>query len=907
MAAVPLVGRSREATLIASLLEGLPGRGAALVVRGEAGIGKSSLLEHAREVAEEGGMVILSAAGVQAETHLPFAGLHQLVRPVLGESHALPELQRDALQAAFGMADESAPDRFVIALASLELLSEAASKSPLLLLVEDAQWLDRPTADVLAFVARRVESDPLVLPAAIRSGYEDTPLGRGLPELNVDPLADADARQLLDGRFPDLVPAVRERLLQEAAGNPLALSDLPLALGREGREGTLMPVRLPLTTRLERAFASRAAELPEMTRTLLRVAAVDDGDDLAEIMRAAEILGGVAPTVETLDPAVEAQLIEVEDSTVTFRHPLVRSAIHQAASVGERHDTHAALAEVLAEDVDRRVWHRAAAAVGTDEVIAEELEEAAGRAQRRGASIQAVAAFERAAALTSKSVHRGSLLLRAATLARDLGRNELAIRLLHKADSIELASEDRAISMWLEDGLVPGVAGDPARVRLLVETAERLNAEGNEGLALQLLSAAAFRCFFAEPGDRARRDVLLAADRVQVAPTDPRLLFIQAYAGPIERGGIVIEALAAVSTDADPDLLHLLGTSANVVGAVDRSSSLLAASAAGIREQGRLGVLARVLVSQAWSAMQLADWSVAIPTAEEARRLARETAQPLWEASANATIAVIAALRDEQAIVESASAEAERVALPAGSTAILAAVQLARGWSALAQGRHVDAYDALRRMFEPGDPSFHRMMRCWAAGDLAEAATHSDNRDDARAVLQELEPLARHTPSSWLRVGLLFARPLLADDDDAEGQFRSALATDLTHWQLYRARLQLAYGEWLRRRRRIAESRAPLRSARDAFDALGTPAWGERARKELRASGETSRRRTPDARDELTAQELQIAQMAAGGLSNREIGQRLYLSHRTIESHLYRIFPKLGITSRAELSSALAG
>jgi hypothetical protein len=321
-----------------------------------------------------------------------------------------------------------------------------------------------------------------------------------------------------------------------------------------------------------------------MTRTLLRVAAVDDGDDLAEIMRAAEILGGVAPTVETLDPAVEAQLIEVEDSTVTFRHPLVRSAIHQAASVGERHDTHAALAEVLAEDVDRRVWHRAAAAVGMDEVVAGELEEAAGRAQRRGASVLAVAAFERAAALTSKSLHRGSLLLRAATLARDLGRNELAIRLLREAGSTELASEDRALSMWLEDGLVPGVAGDPARVRLLVETAERMNAERNEGLALQLLSAAAFRCFFAEPGDRARRDVLLAADRVQVAPTDPRLLFIQAYAGPIERGAIVIEALAAVSTDADPDLLHLLGTSANVVGAVDRSSSLLAVSAAGERD-----------------------------------------------------------------------------------------------------------------------------------------------------------------------------------------------------------------------------------------------------------------------------------------------------------------------------------
>jgi ATP/maltotriose-dependent transcriptional regulator MalT len=266
---------------------------------------------------------------------------------------------------------------------------------------------------------------------------------------------------------------------------------------------------------------------------------------------------------------------------------------------------------------------------------------------------------------------------------------------------------------------------------------------------------------------------------------------------------------------------------------------------------------------------------------------------------------MVAALRGEQTLVEELTGEAERFALPAGTTAILAQVQVARGWSALGQGRHADAYDQLRRLFDPGDSAYHRMLRCWALGDLAEAAAHSDHRDEARSVMGELEPVARQARSPWLHVGLLYARPLLAAEADAEALFRAALGTDLTRWPVYRARLQLAFGEWLRRQRRTAESRAPLRAARDAFDALGIGPWGERARQELRASGESSRRRTPDTLDELTAQELQIVQMAAAGLSNREIGQRLYLSHRTVESHLYRVFPKLGVTSRAQLPGVL--
>ncbi|HEY2656017.1 MAG TPA: AAA family ATPase, partial [Solirubrobacteraceae bacterium] len=359
MAAPPLVGRSRETGEITALLESLPERGGTLVIRGEPGIGKSALLTHARMVAAERGLVVMSAAGVQSEARLPFAGLHRLLRPVLAHADHLAPLQRNALMAAFGMIDAPGPDLYLIAMAALGVLSDAAGRAPIVLLVEDAHWLDRPSSDALAFVGRRVESDPIILLAAIRDGYEDSPLGSGLPELLLDRLADQPAGELLSEHFPDLAPSVRERLLDEAAGNPLALLELPLALGSGGREGeVVLPSNLPVTARLEQAFASRAAELPVATRAVLRVAAVDDGEALAEVLSAAEIVIGTRQTVEALVPAIEAQLVEVDGHAIRFRHPLVRSAIHQAASVAERHAAHAALAEVLSHDPDRHVWHR---------------------------------------------------------------------------------------------------------------------------------------------------------------------------------------------------------------------------------------------------------------------------------------------------------------------------------------------------------------------------------------------------------------------------------------------------------------------------------------------------------------------------------------------------------------------
>ena len=912
MALLPLFGRDHELGVLNDLIDRAPQGGGALVLRGEAGIGKSSLLAASSHRARDRGMRVLGAAGVQCETHLPFAGLHQLLRPILDRAEDLPAPQRAALLAAFGMS-EATPELFLIALAALDLLADAAADSPLLLVAEDAQWLDGSTCDVLAFVARRLASEPIALLIAIREGYGGPLEEAGLPELRLQGLDRATAGKLLDDHGPGLAPAVRQRLLEEAAGNPLALVELPDALRAEQRGGgTLLPPWLPLTARLERAFAARVSELPAATRSLLLVAAVDDGGVLSEVLDAAATLSGAESgmqAVEALAPAVAARLVEVDELELRFRHPLVRSAIHQAASVSQRHAAHAALAKVLAGQPDRRVWHRAASIAGPDEEIAAELEKAAAGARQRGGIVVAVAALERAAKLSDDPARRGGRLLRAAELAFELGRRDLVLGLLREAgEPLELGPLERARLVWLREIFDDGVPGDPAGVRSLVDTVERSRRDGDTDLAMSLLLAAAMRCWWADPGEQARGRVVAAAERMGVPDEDPRLLAILGVAAPVERGAAVIDRLSRWAPDrgGDPGTMRLLGAAAGVTGAFAESAGFLTASVAGLRAQGRLGWLAQVLVLQAWAAIHLGSWDVAKTAAEEGGRLARETAQPLWAARARAAEATLAGLRGEQDLAEILAAEAERAALPTRASAVLADVQWARGLTALGGGRFPDAFEHLRRMFDPADPAHHLMKQCWAIGDLAEGAIHGGYRDAARALLEELEPVAARTSSPRMRVAVGYARPLLAADRDAEPLYQAGLRADLTRWPFARARLQLAFGAWLRRQRRVAESRAPLRAAREAFDALGVDPWCERARQELRAAGEASRRRAPEARDTLTPQELQIAQMAAEGMSNREIGQKLYLSHRTVGSHLYRIFPKLGITSRAQLRAVLA-
>jgi DNA-binding NarL/FixJ family response regulator len=900
----PLLGRESELGVLDQLLDDVQARGGSMEVTGGPGVGKSALLAQAAARAADRGMLVLRVTGVQSEAFLAFAGLHHLLRPVLGQLDQLAAPQRHAIQAAFGLSDGPAPDMFLTALAVLDLLAETAARAPVLALADDAQWLDRPTRDVLAFVARRLEFEPVLLVTAVRDGDESPP-ETGLPVLHLEALPAPAAAALLDTRAPGLPEDVRARLLDEAAGNPLALVELPVAYGKLG-EGVRMPAWLPLTTRLERAFAARAFDLPPDTRTALLVAALDDGPRLSEVLDAAALVANAAVTVGVLDPAVSARLIEINGAEFRFRHPLMRAAIRQVASVSQRQVGHAALADVLADRPDRAVWHRAASIIGPDEAVAGELEAAARHAQRRGGMAVAVSALRRAADLGNEP-QRAGRLLHAAELGFEIGQQDLVLALLAEAEPLCLASREQARLTWIRESFTDGTPGDAAQARLLAAAAGQAGAEGDTDLALNLLYGAALRCWWVDPGEATRDEVVAAAERLDVAETDPRLLVALAFAAPIGRGAAVIDRLSRLSAAARSDAAaaRLVGNAAMAVGALDLAERFQAAAAAGLRAQGRLGLLPRALAQQAWNAALLADLGAAIPAAEEGRRLAQETRQPLVMATAEAVQAMLAAFRGDVEAAEAIAATAEQTAIPIGASAVLAATQLARGLAALGAGRPADALAHLRRIHDRADPAYHYAVRCFTIGDLAEAASRVGDPQSIGGHMQEMEAAARQTPSPSLQAGLRYARALRAAGPEAKTLFEDAVQSGLNGWPFLRARVQLAYGEWLHKQRQDSAARAPLRAATEAFDALGVTPWSERARQLLRATGETSRPRTPEARDQLSPQELQIAQMAAEGLSNREIGQRLYLSRRTISSHLYRVFPKLGITSRAELGHVL--
>jgi DNA-binding CsgD family transcriptional regulator len=900
-----LVGRDADSRLIGEMLEAAPDRGGALLIRGEPGIGKTALLAAAIERAGERGMRVLKANGVQSEAQLAFAGLHQLLQPLLRHVDQLAEPQRVALETAFGIVEGRGPDFFRTSLAALELLAEAAAKSPLLVVAEDAQWLDPSTADVLAFVARRLEFEPIVLLAAIREGY-DSPLEEaGLVVLNLKALDPASASEVLDRGAPGVSAAVRQLVLDEAGGNPLAIEELPHAFNQL-RSQPRLPGWLPLTTRLERAFVARLSDLPAATRAILLVAALNDRPSLSEVLAASGAVIGEPATVDQLTPAVSARLVEIDDSAIEFRNPLMRSALRQQATISQRHVAHQALADQLALQPERRAWHRAASVIGPDEAVAAELEALAAGAQQRGAAAVAVTALERAARLSDDPARQGRRLLRAAELGFELGHPDMVNRLITEAETLELGSLERSNLGWLRGVFDGQQAGGAHRFGWMVQNATALIESGEDDLALKILWSTAMQSWWSDAGADVKAQIVAAAERARAEEQDPRLLVIRAYAAPVERGPAVATQLtrAAEKLIDDPDLGRVVGTAANAFGAFNTAAAPLAASVTRLRQQGRLGLLARTLNQQAWSAAQRVDLGLAIPVAEEAARLTAETQQPTMHFIAVAIQAMVAALQGDRDASEAHAGNAAQFGAPRNASALLAMVQHARGVAALGDGANAQAYEHLRRVHSPGDPAFHSFLRAFNVADLVDAAAGSDQLDDVRPIVSKLEHVALRTPSPVLLAGLSYARPLLANEDRAEELFEAA-ASGTAAWPFLQARAQLAYGEWLHRRRRDADSRAPLRAARDAFDALGTIPWSDRSRLQLRAAGETSQRRQRGPSDELTPQELQIAQLAARGLTNREIGQMLYLSHRTISSHLYRIFPKLGISSRSDLASAL--
>lgn len=880
--------------------------GQALLVSGEPGIGKSVLLAWATRAASARGMRVLTAPGTPSEASLPFAGLHRLLRPILADVDALPRPQRDAVRAAFGLTGAAAPELFLIALGVLTLLAEATNEAPVLVVVDDGHWLDRETAEVLAFVARRIEEEPIALIVSVRTRQAHGLAEAGMAELRLEPLAPAPASALLGSRFPGLSSAIHEQVLDQAAGNPLALVELPLGSVEAPRAGS-DDAWLPLTARLEQAFASRLPELPEVARTLLLVAAADDGDTIGEVVEAGMALRGADVGADDLEGAIAVGLIELDEATIRFRHPLVRSAIYQSASPVERRAAHAALADVILDE-DRSVWHRAGASVGPDDDVARQLEVAAARAQRRGAIATARVGLERAARLTLDSGDRMRRLLGAAHLAADLGDGETTLRLLGEAAKEDLTAQER---VRIASGRVPfdaSLALGPADLRPQVEAGEHAAAGGDVDAAMHvLIDAAALTWMLDLPWAGVRAPLVDAIERLAPEPDDPRVLVALAVGAPVERGRVVLNALRRRSTAParDASTSYLEGWAASNVGAFDLAIAPLSRAVVELRAEGRLGVLSRALILLTWSAYHTGDFRMAITAADEAVRLTRETAQPHGVSYAMGAMAIVHAARGDLKAARELVEALERDPLVLGARAMLATLQHAHGLIALGEGRITNAYAHLRRIFEPGGPANHRAIEQSALMDLVEVAVHLAEHREARIVVERMERVAEQTAAPLLLASLAFARPLLAADEDAEALFVAALSNDLRRWPFLHARMSLAYGRWLRRGRRVSEARVPLESAATAFVLLDASRWHERAVRELRAAGGDVERRPPADYDALTPQEMQIAQLAANGLTNREIAQDLFISPRTVSTHLHRIFTKLGITARAQLGDAL--
>jgi DNA-binding CsgD family transcriptional regulator len=899
-----IFGRAPELERLDHLFKTAHVRGKALVVVGDAGIGKSTLLRAAVERANDTGFCVLTTTGVEAETDLPYAGLHEVLRPVHYATSGLPEAQRAALSTAFGIEMGTTPEPFFVALAALNLLADVAAAQPVLVAVDDVQWLDGPSHDALAFIARRVSNDPIVVIGTFRSGFSGPYLDAGLEELAVRPLDDDAARAVLDQTGSDLAPVEREQVLHAALGNPLALVELPAAF--DTGVGASEDV-IPLTARLERAFAGRVAQLPQQTRDAILVAAVDPLGELPEILAAASVLAGTDVTADALEIAVAWELLRFDEMRLEFRHPLVRSAVVRAEPTTRRQAAHAALSDVLSGDPYRCTWHRAHAITGPDDAVADDLEHNHRTALQRGSVLSAIWSLERSAQLTTDPSRRSRRLLLAAEYASGLGRREKVDQLVGLACQLPLTSLDIAKKELLVEDFEGGAPADAGRVFELCAIAEHAIAAGEDELSLKLLIGAGLRCWWADPGASARARIVEVSNQRQERIGDPRYIATIAFAEPVSRAASVLAALRDIDVDSvdDPESLRLFGMAAHAVGDPVLAVDFLRRSEARLRAEGRLGLLSHVLNMQIADQLELGNWDTADSCAAEAARLAQETGQVLWDFGTMSLAAANAALRGDFERAHQLADEVERFARSRRLNVLLATAQISRCFAWQTAGKYSEAFEGVCRAFDPADPSFDSVERFHAVRCLADAALRTGRVDEACVIVADLEQVATVTPSPTLHIQLSYARAVLADDADAETHFHGALAQDLVRWPFARARLELAYGSWLRRRRRLAESRSPLRAAYTTFSAIGATNWADRTRAELRAAGERATASVAVAHQVLSPQEMQIARLAADGLSNREIGERLFMSHRTVGSHLYHIFPKLDITSRAQLTARL--
>jgi hypothetical protein len=698
-----LFGRDAEVAILDQFISRVPDRGGALVLRGDPGIGKTALLSVASATASSQGISVLHVAGTQSEAGLAFAGLDRLLRPVLEGLDRLPDPQRGALSAALGVTDAPASDPFLIGLAALNLLAYAAERRPLLLIADQAEWLDPPTTKALAFVARRLDAEPIATLFAMRDGPASALDGAGLPQLRLGGLAGNAASELLHETAADLTPRLRRRVLQLAAGNPLALLELPAALRlKPSRMDEPRSGSLSLTSRLERAFAEQASGLPKRTRDLLLLAAADERCSVSELLAAATIVSGSEVSLAALDRAERAGLASIVDGSVVFRHALVGSAIYQAATAERRRQAHVALAAAITSEPDRRLWHLAASTVGPDEAIAGDVELLAVRLARRGAIGLAVAAARRAAALSAESARRCSRLLRAAELAFEAGEPDLLQQLADEAEHLNPDGEQRARLTWLRSTFADAARDDPGQTLSLIDAAGAAVAAGNSDLALHLLFGAAVRCWRSHHGQQVRERVADAVERLPVPKSHPRRVASLAMAGPTRWGRAVSDRLAGIEASADTltaEEQYLAGMAARAIGDHAVAARFLGSATAQLRAQGRLGVLVQVLVMRAWVAIAQGTWPSADILVDESDRLAQEVGQSWWQTGSLIARAILRGLRGDTAAAEGLVADAEKTAITQGLNDLNCMIAFTRGVIWLGAGRPAGALEHLPLTF----------------------------------------------------------------------------------------------------------------------------------------------------------------------------------------------------------------
>jgi DNA-binding CsgD family transcriptional regulator len=901
-----LRGRQGECEALDGLLEGIRGgESRALVLRGEPGVGKSALLEYVVEQAPD--FRVTRAVGIESEMELAYAALQQLCAPLLDQLDRLPDPQRDALATAFGLSAGAPPERFLVGLAVLNLLAEAAEAQPLLCVVDDAQWLDRASAQALSFAAGRLFAEPVGVVLATRVPSEHFP---GLPELVVEGLRYDDARALLDSAITGpLDERVRDRVVAETRGNPLALLELPLALTpAELAGGFGLPDAAPLTGRIEEGFRRRLEALPDDTRQLLLVAAAEPVGEPVLVWRAAERLG---IGVEAAMPAAEAGLFEV-DSRVRFRHPLVRSAVYRAASLQARQRVHGALAEVTDSelDPDRRAWHRAHATPGPDEDVAEELERCAGRAQGRGGLAAAAAFRERAAELTPEPTRRAERALAAAQAKLQAGAPDRASELLAAAERGPLDKLQRARVDLLRAQTAFAVSRGADAPSLLLRAARRL-----DGLDVRLaretyleaMSASVFAHHLAN-----RSSVLEVAEAARAAPRSSRpprapdllldgwvLLITKGYSAGTPILKEALEAFRSQSISEEDEVRSLWLACHTAIELWDETWSPLSRRLVDLaRRAGALVELLPALNSLSVAELFAGRSAAAAVLVEEADAISEVTGSRLAPYGA----VVLAACRGRETraseLIETSTAEV----VSRGEGMGLIVIHWASALLYNGLGRYEDALAAAEQASEDArDPTR-------ALPELIEAAARLGAREPAVVALTRLAEVTRASGTDWGLGVEACSRALLSDGEKADSLYREAISRlGRTRIRFALARAHLLYGEWLRRQPRRKDAREQLRVAQEMLTDMGLEAFAERASRELAATGERARKRTVGATGELTAQEAQIARLARDGLSNPEIGARLFISPRTVEYHLHKVFSKLGISTRNHLDRALPG